>query len=309
MAKQGYILRYFSIIKKLKAKPYSSFEELAEYLKNQLAYLQPGEEDAQLGFSKRTFQRDIREIRNLFGIHIEYDRSAAGYIIQESAFDQTNFQRLMDAFDIYNMVNGSVEYQAYVFVEQRPLSGLENFHGLLHAIRNRLEIRFTYEKFWEGERSSRQVRPHALKEFRSRWYLLATDCRDEKLKSFALDRLTDLEISRRKFSDPGDLNIARTYQHCFGIMAPAAGEPEELVLSFDPFQGKYIKTLPLHPSQEILLDNEEELKVRLRIFITHDFIMELMSLGDAVQVLQPSSLAQEIRAAHEAAFRQYDDVS
>ena len=76
-------------------------------------------------------------------------------------------------------------------------------------------------------------------------------------------------------------------------------------LSFEPFQGKYIKTLPLHHSQQIRVDNEEELQVTLRLCITHDFVMELLSYGDSMEVLEPPALIEEIREAHGKAFNLY----
>ncbi|WP_158860290.1 WCX domain-containing protein [Lunatibacter salilacus] len=72
-----------------------------------------------------------------------------------------------------------------------------------------------------------------------------------------------------------------------------------------PFQGKYIKTLPLHHTQEIIVDNEAELQVKLKLFLTHDLLMELLSYGENMKVIKPKSLADQIRQAHENAFNQY----
>ncbi len=71
------------------------------------------------------------------------------------------------------------------------------------------------------------------------------------------------------------------------------------------YQGKYIKTLPLHNTQRVLVDNEAELQIKLNLCVTHDLVMELLSFSDNLKVLQPQSLADEIRAAHKKAFKQY----
>jgi N-dimethylarginine dimethylaminohydrolase len=73
MSKRGYISRYLLILKKLKVKPFSTYEELQAYIENQFDYLQMQDENLQIGFSKRTFQRDIKEISNVFGIDIVYN--------------------------------------------------------------------------------------------------------------------------------------------------------------------------------------------------------------------------------------------
>ena len=153
--------------------------------------------------------------------------------------------------------------------------------------------------------SQRTAEPYALKEFKNRWYVLANDLKDNKVKSFALDRLTELEITRKKFQLPIDFDVNEHYKYCFGIISPNEHQPQEVILSFDPFQGKYIKTLPLHESQVILKDNEEELLIKLKLFLTHDFLMEILSYGDNVKVIQPESLIEELKTSYENALKLY----
>lgn len=305
MSKRGYISRYLLILRKLKAKPYSSYEELQSYLENQLDYLQMQDDGLSIGFSKRTFQRDIREIRNLFGIDVEYSKSAKGYYISQTESENMNFQRMMEAFDMFTSLNLAHDLKPYLHLETRRPQGTENLYGLLHAIKNRYRIKFTYQKFWEEQASQRVVDPYALKEFRNRWYVIAKDSKDGNIKSFALDRLSSLEITISTYTYPADFNIEETYRYCFGIISPNDEEPQEIILSFDPFQGKYIKTLPLHATQQILINNDDELRIRLKLHVTHDFVMELLSFGDNMKVVEPKSLAAEIKAEHEKAYKLY----
>ncbi len=305
MSKRGYISRYLLILKKLKAKPYSSYDELKAYIENQSSYLQLQDDTLIIGFSKRTFQRDIREIRNTFGIDIEYSTKSKGYFICQNEMENMNFQRMIEAFDIFNSLNLAQDFTPFIHLEKQRPQGTENLYGLLHAIKNKVQIKFSYQKFWEEEISKRTVNPYGLKEFKNRWYILANDCKDSNIKSFALDRLTNLEITNRPFKFPMTFNIEEHFRYCFGIISPSDEEPQEIVLSFDPIQGKYIKTLPLHGTQQVLIDNKDELQIKLKLCITHDFLMELLSFGDNMKVLQPASLADEIKEEHKKAFKQY----
>lgn len=88
-------------------------------------------------------------------------------------------------------------------------------------------------------------------------------------------------------------------------MSPTDHELAEVVLSFDPFQGKYIKSLPLHESQEVLIDDKHEIRVRMKVYLTHDFIMEILSYGDNVKVIQPESLITELKHSYKSALKQY----
>jgi predicted DNA-binding transcriptional regulator YafY len=305
MSKRGYISRYLLIIKKLKVKTYSTYEDLQAYIDRQFDYLQMQDDNLHIGFSKRTFQRDIREIRNIFGIDIEYSKSQKGYFISQNENENMNFQRMMEAFDLFNSLNFAQDLSPFIHLEKRRPQGTENLQSLLHSIKSRCQIKFSYQKFGEEELSHRLVEPYALKEFKNRWYVIAKDKKDTLIKSFALDRLTLLEITNQPYLYPENYNVEQNYRYCFGIISPSDSEPQDLILSFVPFQGKYIKTLPLHETQQIIVDNEKEMKVKLRLCLTHDLFMELLSFGDNMKVIEPKSLAAQIKQAHEKAYKQY----
>ncbi len=305
MSKRGYISRYLLILKKLKVKPYSTYEALQAYIDNQFDYLQMQDDNLQIGFSKRTLQRDIKEIRNVFGIDIEYSKSQKGYFISQNENENMNFQRMMEAFDMFNSLNLAQDLTPFIHLEKRKPQGTENLYGLLHAIKNKFQIKFTYQKFWEEDSSQRMVAPYALKEFKNRWYIMAKESKDLFIKSFALDRLTNLEITNQTYLYPEKFSIEESYRYCFGIISPGDEEPEDVILSFNPFQGKYIKTLPLHHTQQVLVDNDDEMRIKLRLCLTHDFLMELLSFGDNLKVIEPALLVNQVRQAHEKAFARY----
>ena len=303
MSKRAYINRYNLILKKLKLKPYSTYEELQNYIDNQLDYLQIRDEKLNMGFSKRTLQRDIKEIRNLLGVEIEYSKTSKGYFINQTEIENMNFQRMIEAFDLFNSLNLAQDVAPFIHLENRKPQGTENLYGLLHAIKNKLQIKFSYQKYWVQEKDLRIAEPYALKEFKDRWYLIAKN--EDKIKSFALDRLRDLDITKKVFELSRNYNIEESYSYCFGIISANDEKPQEIILSFDAYQGKYIKSLPLHRTQEILVDNEKELKVKLKLCVTYDFVMELLSYSDTVEVLKPASLIKKIKTAHQKAFQQY----
>jgi len=305
MSKRGYISRYLLILKKIKQKTFCTYEELKSYIESQVGYLQMQDDSFNIGFSKRTLQRDIREIRNIFGIDIEYSASGKGYFISQNENDNMNFQRMIEAFDMFNSLNLAQDLTPFIHLEERKPQGTENLYGLLHAIKNNFQIKFSYHKYWEEATLSRATEPYALKEFRNRWYVLAKDLKDNQVKSFALDRLTNLEITKRKFEYPKNFDIEEYYRYSFGIISPNGKVPQKVILSFDPLQGKYIKSLPLHKTQKILTDNNEELQIEINLCITHDFIMELLSFGTNMEVLKPRSLVKVIKETHEKAFKQY----
>ncbi len=298
MSKKEAISRYNLIIKKLRKQP-STFEEISDYLARESEY-----QEYNFNISKRTFQRDTKDILTVYNINIVYDNSLAAYRIDSD--DQTEASnRILEAFDIFNALDLTDRLSDHIHFEKRRPQGTENLHGLLHSIKNRFQIRFTYLKYWDDKKTQRLVEPYALKEFQNRWYLLANDLKDSRVKSFALDRLTNLDITRRNFHHPENFSVNEHFRYSFGIISPNGLDPEEVILSFDPVEGKYIKSLPLHESQAILKDDDDELLIQLYLVPTHDFIMEILSHGSSVKVLKPDSLVKEIKEVLTVAFSQY----
>src|SRR5690606_1242847 len=174
---------------------------------------------------------------------IKFDFSRKVYYIDVDEREVID-KRILEAFDIFSALNLADRFSNSIHFEKRRPQGTENLYDLLHAIENRLQITFTYRKFWEDELTKRNAEPYALKEFKNRWYVLANDLKDNQVKSFALDRLSGLDITKRQFRLPPDFNVNEHYKYSFGIISPNDQRPEVVELLFDPFQGKYIKTLP-----------------------------------------------------------------
>jgi predicted DNA-binding transcriptional regulator YafY len=299
MAQREVITRHHLIIKKLRTKKRVTFDEIADYLARQSEI-----HSYDFNISKRTFQRDILDIASIYGIVIKFNFSDMVYSIDEEFEPEFN-DRFFEAFDVYSALKVNEQNEQFIFIEKRHAKGTENLYGLLHAIKNRLEISFSYQKYYTDHPVQRTVKPLALKEFKYRWYLLARDTYDNRVKIYALDRMADLEISKINFPEDTDFDMEKIQKHCFGIIIPSDEEPQNVVLSFDPFQGKYIKSLPLHETQKILIDNDKELRISLNIYPMHDFKMELLSYGESVKVIEPKSFAEEMKETHRAALKKY----
>ena len=77
---------------------------------------------------------------------------------------------------------------------------------------------------------------------------------------------------------------------------------EEVILSFTPQGGKYNESFPLHESQETLIDNECEFRIKLHVKLTYDFIMELLSQSDKMKVIAPVHLRDTLIDIHRKAI-------
>jgi predicted DNA-binding transcriptional regulator YafY len=299
MAKQDYILRYLAIIKKLRRSGEATFEEIREYLRQESEYL-----DRPFPVSKRTFIRDLNEIRSLFRVDIRYDFSKEVYFVADDQQSDLN-NRMLESIDTLNSLKMVTDISRYMFFEKRKAHGTHHFYGLLHAIRNHVVILLTHQRFDSDEPRNRQVEPYALKESKGRWYLLAKDREDRRIKTFGLDRVLDFQTTPGRFDPPRDLDAGEMFRYCFGVINPGQEAPDEIILSFEPEQGKYIKSYPIHESQEVLTDNTLEFRIRLTLFITRDLVMEILSYGMAVKVISPERLISELTSIYRGASALY----
>ncbi len=160
--------RYNLIIKKVRRNP-ATFREIEDYLKFESEL-----QGYDYIISKRTFQRDLNAIRSIFNIDILFDFSRRVYFIDADQQPEVN-KRILEAFDTFNALNISERLSDYIHFEKRRSQGTEHLYGILHAIKNHVQISFTYQKYWEDSISTRTVEPYALKEFKNRWYILAND--------------------------------------------------------------------------------------------------------------------------------------
>lgn len=287
MAKVGFYKRYLYIIDRLTTVP-SNFSDLHKHVMTKL-------ENDDLGnnfeYSSRTFDRDKKDIADLFGILIQYNRKDKVYYIDEEIEDPS-VARMIEAFSIHQALKEGNKLSPSIYLEKRKVTGTHLINGIVYAIQNRFLISFTHTKFWDMEISQRSVKPLAIKESEHRWYLIALDDKDGTVKNFGFDRITDLKISDTTFK-PVDFNIDKKYEHAFGVETYEAAQ--KIVLSFTWQQGNYIKSFPLHYSQKILKDTEKELLIELYIHPTNDIVMELLKYDTNVKVISPVSLQNEIK--------------
>jgi len=304
MKKDFYLTRYALVIKRLERSP-ATYPELESYLLSSFEF-----QDAGItSYSIRTLQRDIKDIANLFNFDIHNKKKGDNRYYIESRpvmeVDEYN-QRLLESFQIMNAVNSQPDFAEFVYLENRMPRGIHNFYDLLFAIRNKRILEFRHFKYKDQSITSRKVHPLALKESKDRWYLIAIDTKDDKLKAFGLDRISDLSVSKAGFRLTEKFNLKEHFKNAFGIMN-LEEEPEKIIIRSTREQAEYLKSAPLHHSQQISKETEKYVYFTYDLFPTYDFVQEILSFGNQVKVIEPESLITKVKEALNQSIRQYDD--
>ena len=286
----GRLIRYILIIHRLSGnEKYVPSDSLISYLN-----LQMDIRGYEIGISQRTLQRDIKDILSMFEVEIKNYRGRGYYIAERPTDNDVRYEELLTNFDLLMSLNQESQTAGLMIPEHHRPKGCDSIPTLIKAIKDCSIIRFDYRLVRKEDKIiTRLVKPHYLKESLGLWYLLALDERDN-LRLYAIDRISNLCILDERFKRDESINPDNLFKHSYGIWDDPGIPIDEVELSYSPLDGKFIKTTPLHSSQEILVDNEEEFRIRLHIRITNDFVMALLERSSSLTVIRPSSLRRRI---------------
>ena len=293
------IQRMLVIINKLKERQrYVPREELEEYVR-----LRMEERDA-TPVDIRTIQRDFKDIEDLFGICIRFDKKWSGYYInEEDSLINEQYERLLLNFDLLNALDKTSNLHTYVLAEHHRPSDTECLPALIKAIKFSHPVAFDYIYVREeGRIREKKVLPHYLKEDQQRWYLLAYD--NNVLKTFNVDCIRNLRIYYEEtFKRDMDIDANDLFKNSYGIWNQPDIPVENIELSYSALDGRFLKSVPLHHSQKIIADNETEFRITLRLRITNDFVMALLARSSSLTVIKPLHLRERIRKVYEEALQ------
>ena len=195
--------------------------------------------------------------------------------------------------------------QSFVHHEKSPeIKGIQYLDPIVKAIENREVLRIYYLPFYEDKPYFNEVHPYLLKEYESRWYLVGLNAFKRKVRTYALDRIRDLQVAAGVSYSPPGFNAETYFKHAIGIIAPE-GSPPLIKLSVQKTQAQYLITRPWHDSQNIEEENEEEVIFSFRVHPTYEFRSRVLSLGKDGTILEPPSLRSEIKDELQQMLNQY----
>lgn len=305
MSKAGFLTRYGTIYETISRSPYCSYEHLISVLESRSETLQVRAHTARMGISQRTIQRDLKDMAAIFGIEVIYDRKRKGLILKETPFALLeNFHQLIESNALSSALVEGSRYAPYLKLSGKPDRGLQSLPQYLAAMEDRKCLRIEYAPFG-GKPSQRTVAPYQIREYDGRWYLVAREIipQSDFEKCFALDRIEAFDVLEKTFEMPDLPTLNNLFTPCIGITKN--DEVLEVVLAFSQEEAPYIKTLPLHPSQQILEEDKKRLVVKLYVYDTWELRAKIRSYGSHVKVLSPVALREAVTAELKGTLKKY----
>lgn len=203
-------------------------------------------------------------------------------------------------------------------VEERPkiisfsnnpyLLGSNLLGTLFDYMSNKVVIRLSYHTFSDASVRSIEFHAYLLKQYNDRWYLLGAADSDNKILSFPLDRIDDVEPLPEKKYKVCSQDLQERFEDIVGVTLYEDREVEHILCWVSDSSKGYVETKPIHGSYTPLKgDKEQQLRSEFPqleggMFFTLDcinnweLIRELCSYGKDLIVLRSSGMvADEVR--------------
>ena len=256
--------------------------------------------------ARRTFYNYRQGIAETFNVVVECDPSTFEYYIDSSGSEQEDKLRnwLLDAASMSGMLSDSRDVSDRIILEDVP-SARGNLPVVIQAMKESCRINFSYKAYNRiNIKRDIVIEPYFVRIFKQLWYVIGYNVKDEAIKTYSLDRMSDLTIRQDTFAVPEGFSAADYFKNCFGIMQ-SKGEPKKIVLKSTANQTKYLRALPLHHSQREEVHDSYSL-FHYKLLITYDFVQEILSLGSQVQVIAPPELKAAVVNELKLALDSYD---
>jgi len=256
-------------------------------------------------FAKRSFHRHRKEIADLFGIEIESYGNGHDFRYRIADDGKNDYFRrwMMDSIAVNRIITDSQDVAQYISVESTESTALPT---LLQAMKELRMVSFTYSPYWKEEPSLYyNFKPHALKMFERRWYLIGYYGSDKAHRIYALDRISHCELQEDTCRRDPKFNLEKMFDGVYGIIVDDEVQEESIWLKVDPYQANYLRSLPLHRSQHEVGNKEGYPVFSIRVRPTYDLKQKLLSMGSSIEVLKPESLRNEMKAEIAAMLKNY----
>jgi proteasome accessory factor B len=167
------------------------------------------------------------------------------------------------------------------------------FNALSGAVLRLQEIAFDYRKPGEAGKARRRVRPYHLANRENLWYLVGHDLSRDGLRTFALPRITNVDVTARTFERPADFSPETFFSGALGVVSGSGDH--RVVIRFEATVAERIREREWHESQELRELPGGGVELRLRLGALSEVRQWVLSWGAQAEVVQPADLRTELR--------------
>ncbi|MCW3807060.1 helix-turn-helix transcriptional regulator [Plebeiibacterium marinum] len=286
------------------------------------------------GISLRTFRYDIELMRSLpprgFDAPIKIENNEVryedpNYSIDHSELSETDIEAINDALRLLkNFPRLSINEElalvqakfqgdllkndsrnGVIAFEQKEVKGVEYISSLMKYINDHVPIKLTYKPFQSPNANTFIVHPYLLKQYNHRWYLIGYSSTYKSVGIYALDRIEAVSLSEEKYIRNTFVEVEKYFKDIVGITLPKDENIKDIVLRIDIKQAQYIITKPIHNSQKVIKETDENVEISLQLIPNYEFYSLILSYGNSVEILLPENIRDDIAKKIKVMYHSY----
>jgi len=163
--------------------------------------------------------------------------------------------------------------------------------ALVDATLHQRQVRIEYFSFHSRRTKAYTLDPYRLVYHHGGLYLYARAHEYGEVRTFAVERISRIEVLEAGFDLPADFNVAEYARSAFGI---AGGKPVAVELAFDAEMAGYIRERVWHESQSMKENTDGSVVLQMSVAPSWELKSWIKGFLPHVRVVQPASLRQEI---------------
>ena len=278
-------VKYISLLQFLMKRHSCTFETIQSSSELTAVY---GEQ-----ISERTFFRHRREIEKNFNIKIRCSRLSKEYSICEKdiqAIESNYFYDwLKQSLTLSDLITENISMNKRIILDNTP-AGQDLLPKFIEAMRTNQKVKFTYRVF-EKEAHDLIINPLVLKVFKQRWYVVGES---DTIKLYSLGRMENCEVTTETFQLKHNFDPEGFFENTYGVTIGDETQIPTTIKIKVGYQKHYLRELPPHePQTEHDMGDYSIFEYYLKP--SYEFIMEILSYGDKVEVLEPVELREKMR--------------
>ncbi|MFO0588587.1 MAG: WYL domain-containing protein [Polyangiaceae bacterium] len=183
-------------------------------------------------------------------------------------------------------------------------SRTEELDALFQAVADLRPLRCRYRRAKDGREDRIVIHPYAMVLYKDSIYCVGLHVGRGEVRTFLLDRMRDAECATiERFSLPDDFSIEDHFQGQFGIFR--GGQPQRVVVDFDPRVAEYVRTRRVHPSQEISPLPDGGVRLSMAIGDLTEVGTWILGFGETAKVVEPAELVDRVKKELTGALARY----
>jgi len=166
--------------------------------------------------------------------------------------------------------------------------------ALIMACEEKKETVIRYRSYAAEEEQSHTIHPYALVMQMGTLYVIGFSCKNNEMRTWKLNRITEAECLKIKFKKPKNFDIDAHRRKGFGVFVFSDKPVEKVRIRIDGVMARYVQEHRWHETQHFEEQPDGNVIVQFEVVPTRELTNWILQLGCNAEVLEPESFRQKV---------------